>query len=192
MLNLKKEIRRQIIELRNSLSKNDVEGKSSLIAKQLKSLKQFGTSKHIMCYMDFRNEVMTAKFIKNCLDLGKRVSVPVIVKSGDGNKEMFASEIDSIEEGFELSSFGILEPVKDLQKAVEPGGLDFVVVPGLAFDREKYRLGYGAGFYDRFLPRLGSNCLKVGIAFDLQIVDKVPTEEHDFALDLIITESQIF
>jgi 5-formyltetrahydrofolate cyclo-ligase len=86
---------------------------------------------------------------------------------------------------FVVSGFGVAEPTGT---AVEPTSIDVVVVPGLAFDRRGRRLGYGRGYYDRFLTSLAPHAVTIGVAFDLQVVDEVPHESHDVALDLVITE----
>ncbi|WP_334302803.1 5-formyltetrahydrofolate cyclo-ligase [Romboutsia hominis] len=83
------------------------------------------------------------------------------------------------------------EPKPECSPEVEVKDIDVVIVPAVAYDKDCYRLGYGGGFYDRFIERLREDAITVGIAFDLQIFDSVPKEDHDAQLDYIITESQI-
>lgn len=86
------------------------------------------------------------------------------------------------------SSLGILEPVRDENKVIPISELDLVVVPGLAFDKGGNRLGRGAGYYDRFLAKLPGRTLKVGLAFDFQVLNYVPAVDgQDVALDLVIS-----
>ena len=92
-------------------------------------------------------------------------------------------------------AFGIPEPTAELRSRTERVGrrrdLEVVVVPGLAFDRAGRRLGQGKGYYDRLLSDVSDNCLIVGLAFDVQMVERVPAEAHDVALDVIVTESDV-
>jgi 5-formyltetrahydrofolate cyclo-ligase len=86
--------------------------------------------------------------------------------------------------------FGILEPRKESARIFNPEEIDLVIVPGVAFDEHRNRIGFGAGFYDRFLESVRPSCAKIGIAFEFQIYDEVPVEEHDIPLDLVITEKR--
>ncbi|MCR4434767.1 MAG: 5-formyltetrahydrofolate cyclo-ligase [Clostridiales bacterium] len=191
MENLKKELRNKILAARNQLTKDELKAKSDKIFEKLKSLDEFKRSKWILCFVDFRNEVMTHGFIEQCLKTGKKIAVPVIVDIGDRKKDMIASEIHDIGSDLEPGFSGIEEPKKDRISRVDPRGIDLVVVPGLAFDGLKNRLGYGAGYYDRYLARVRPDCSKIAVAFDLQIVDSVPVQEYDLPMDKIITESRI-
>lgn len=191
MIEQKKKVRKIIIDKRSFLSEEEVKLNSQNIIEKILSLKEFKKSFSIMCYIDFKKEVETREFIRICLDKKKRVSVPVIVSADNGLKMMIASEITSIEDDLEQNKFGIFEPKKEIIKEVKPDEIDLIIVPGLAFDVFKNRLGYGGGFYDRFLENTGLDCLKVGIAYDFQIIDKVPVEEYDKKMNNIITENRI-
>jgi 5-formyltetrahydrofolate cyclo-ligase len=98
---------------------------------------------------------------------------------------MIPTLIDSVQELVQ-GPYGIPGPHLDKTKAVHLDRVDAVIVPGLAFDKANNRLGRGAGYYDRFLPGLPKTSAKIGIAFDFQIVDRLPKEEHDVPLDIII------
>lgn len=91
---------------------------------------------------------------------------------------------------FVPGAFGILEPPAGAPR-VEPGNIDAVLMPGLAFDREGFRLGYGGGYYDTLLPTLRPDCIRIGVCFELQVVDAVPREPHDLPVDLIATASGV-
>jgi len=117
--------------------------------------------------------------------LGKRLCLPQVIDKKEGLMEpieMPAPWYDNVAPGY----FGILEPTKG--STVDPCLIDIVLLPGVAFDQECYRLGYGGGFYDRFLPRLSPNAIKIGIAFGMQMVDRVPRDPHDIPLDGVCTE----
>ena len=85
------------------------------------------------------------------------------------------------------ASYGILEPVKIIEKS--PNKIDLIIVPGIGFDKRGNRLGHGKGYYDKLLRKLKT--IKIGLAFELQIVDQIPTDENDVPVDLIITEERI-
>lgn len=91
----------------------------------------------------------------------------------------------------EKGVLGLLEPKKECKRLLNPEDIDLIVVPGIAFDILKNRIGYGAGYYDRFLKTTREDCLKVGVAFELQILDKINTQEHDVPLNAIITEKRV-
>ena len=185
----KNTLRQRILELRSNLSEQEINDKSQKIIKTLATFPEFSNSKLIMCYVDFRNEVVTKGFITDCLKEGRRVAVPFIFKK-DGSKEMLASEIFNIDD-LRQGAFGLLEPSINSMIEVDPKELELIIVPGVVFDYSKNRIGYGAGYYDRFLKKVNKNCYKVGVAFDIQFVNEVLAEEHDIKLDAIITESTV-
>jgi 5-formyltetrahydrofolate cyclo-ligase len=108
------------------------------------------------------------------------------IKKGYG---LLAIEIKSLDE-LSPGTFGILEPAGE--KGISPEEIDLVVVPGVAFDKRGNRMGYGAGYYDSFLPKLRPEVKKVAVAFEIQVTDSLPAEEHDVKMDLIITENTIY
>ncbi len=185
---LKKILRDTVLNKRNALEKEEVSNKSTVIINKVFSLSQYNNADLIFCYIDFRNEVETKEFINTCLKAGKRVAVPLIT-SLDGIKAMHACEITSAADDLKTGYYGILEPVKD--RPVPVDSIDLAIIPGVAFDKSLNRLGFGKGFYDRFLPKLKKRCLKVGIAFEIQIADAVPTSEYDVKLDVLITEERV-
>ena len=136
-----------------------------------------------MCFASFGSEVDTAPLVRWCLDQGKRVALPRIV----GKRHMEAFWVTDPAADLESGSYGIREPRAGLPQA-SPEAIDLVVVPGSAFDRSGDRMGYGGGFYDTFLPRLQPRTPRVAVAFELQLVDDVPEEDHDLRIDVLVTE----
>lgn len=187
---LKKELREKILDIRSKLTHSELQEKSAVIFEKLKNLEEFKKSRFIMCFVDFKNEVITHGFIEECLKSGKRVAVPIIASAADKTKIMEASEVLDIGEDLEKGYFGIESPKKDRVRIIDPKELDFIVVPGNVFDPLKNRIGYGAGFYDCFFGRVRPDCSKVAVAFDLQIVEQVPHNEQDVPVDKIITENR--
>ncbi|MCX7658787.1 MAG: 5-formyltetrahydrofolate cyclo-ligase, partial [Oscillospiraceae bacterium] len=122
---------------------------------------------------------------------GKRIAVPLVESAAGYQKMISPCEIKDVEAELAKGCYGILEPVKELARRVPPENLDMVIVPGVAFDLKKNRIGYGGGYYDRFLKKMRFNCLKVGIAFEFQIVPEIPASENDVPVDIIVTEKRI-
>lgn len=185
----KKELRKDLLNQRNFLSTEELEDKSNLILDKLLSLEEFKEAKVIMAYVDFRNEVKTSSLIRHCLKAGKRIVVPI---TDIPNKALILSEILEFPQDLCEGTWGILEPCPDKIRLVDPLELDLVVVPGVGFSPKGDRLGYGGGFYDRFLPRTKKETSFVAIAFELQIKDNVFPGVYDCPMNFLITEERVF
>jgi 5-formyltetrahydrofolate cyclo-ligase len=182
------EIRHMMKNKRNGLTKKIVESKSMEIFNRLINLDMFEMSNEIMCYVDFKNEVETRKLIEYCLKIGKKIAVPKT--DNDGTVVMKAFYVYDLR-GLVKGKLGILEPEFNVDNYCQPDIFDMVIAPALALDTEKNRLGYGAGFYDRYLKDVRSDCVKLGLVYDFQIVDKIDTKDHDVKMDFIISENRI-
>ena len=184
---MKQKLKDGIFRKRKSLSKNEVEGKSAAIREKLFSLNEFKGAKNILFYVSFNNEVDTINIIKDLfIKKEKNVLVPYV----DKDKLIQISKINSFGE-LEPKTFGILEPREDKIKKFDAKKLDLVIVPGVVFDENGHRIGYGYGYYDRFLQKLSNNTVKIGLAFELQLIEKIPKEGHDIPVDFVITEKRI-
>jgi len=184
-------VRKKVLELRNLLSGEEVEEYSSRIINTLISTEEYKASSFIMCYMDYRNEVAASKLVEISISMGKRAAVPLVENTDGTGKEISACEVGNITSEMAKGAYGILEPKKDTARRVSPELIDLVVVPGVAFDSKRNRIGHGAGYYDRFLKKLRSDCTKVGVAFEIQLAESLPSEVHDVKMDMIITERRI-
>ncbi len=191
-MDTKRDCRKNFIEMRNQLSHEAICQKSAEIFYKIHTLKEYTDADVVMAYMSFGNEVMTRPFIERCFRYGKRVALPRVMSFGEKSRSLAVFEIKSINEDLVPGFKGILEPDASVLEMLEPGTVDLAVIPGVAFDEQCNRMGYGAGYYDRFLPKLRSGCLKVGVAFDIQLAEQIPTDEFDIKLDMVITESRIF
>lgn len=180
----KEQMRKRMKELRERLSKRDVRERSQRVRENLLSLPEFFRAETVHTYVSSKNnEVDTHDVIRLLLKQKKRVVVPI---ADTGTKQMRHGEIFSLSE-LVPGSYGILEP--KMYRPVSPRVLEVVVVPALAVDQKGNRLGFGAGFYDRFLRDLGIP--SVALAYDFQVVDDVPSEETDVPVSFIVTESSI-
>jgi 5-formyltetrahydrofolate cyclo-ligase len=181
---MKKKLKSEIISKRELLPREELLRKSAEIKKKLFSLKEFINSQTIMFYTSIKSEVYTHDMITEAL-ISKKVAIPVVDKVKD---EISPSEIKDFSE-LSQGTFGILEPKKDFIRKILPEEIDLVIVPGIAFDIKGHRIGYGKGYYDRLLKK--TKAVKIGFAFELQIIDEVPKEAHDVPMDKIITEKRI-
>jgi 5-formyltetrahydrofolate cyclo-ligase len=150
---------------------------------RLMELPAFMKARAVLLFYSFGSEIPTAGIIQRSLDGGKRVFLPLL-ESGT----MAAAELKP-GDSLAVTAYGPKEPSDRI--AVDPGEVDLVVAPGLGFDHEGYRLGYGGGHYDRYLSTLPPLTPRVGIAFQQQIVDELPHGTGDERLDLIVTEREV-
>lgn len=182
--NQKEELRNRFLDARTKLSDQAVREKSQSITEKLIKVKQFKEANVIHCYVSIKKnkEVDTRKFIKLCFQLGINVVAPKIM--GEGLLKHY--EINSLQE-LQENKLGVPEPMSG--KEVSFDEIDLVVVPMVAGDRKKNRLGYGAGYYDRFLEKCTAP--SIGILYTNQLYEGIlPIEEFDIPLDILITESE--
>ena len=139
--------------------------------------------------MSYRNEVSTDEFVRRCLRQGKRVAIPKVRTVPALALELY--EIKNVDNDVLPGYKGILEPNESVLERLNPRDIDMAVIPGVAFDYDRHRIGYGAGFYDRLLVQLRPDCLKVGLAYEMQLTEQFMPEEHDIAVDMVITEGSI-
>lgn len=181
----KQECRRQTLLKRDALLKDIVEKNSDLICKSLQSL---GKYQHVMTYLATGNESNIDQYIDYLIKEGVSVYVPVCTGKGI----MEASLLQNPESDLEIGTFGIRAPKKEAYHFVDPDILDLVIVPGVGFDKNGNRLGFGGGFYDRYLPRTRKDCKKIAVCHDMQILENAFPEVHDFPMDAVVTETQIY
>ncbi|CAH2214968.1 5-formyltetrahydrofolate cyclo-ligase [Tepidibacter aestuarii] len=185
---MKKEFRKKVISERKKQNQDIINSNSELIFQNLLKLSEIKEAKNIMAYLDFNNEVKTDNIVNYFLSKNQKVVVPITILD---EKKLLLSEIKDIETDVSIGTYGIREPKSGFIRPVEAKELDIVIVPAVAYDINGYRLGYGGGYYDRFLESIRDDCLTIGIAFEIQLFDKIPKEDHDAQLDYIITEKRI-
>ncbi len=181
----KNELRKKILNIRNNMSREDVINKSSSIMNKLTDMDEYKNSNTVFIYMSFRNEVATVELIERMLSENKHVVIPY---TDTKNTVLIPSELKSMEEDLALSPFGYYEPVYEKLRTVEPERFDLIIVPGVVFDRQLNRIGFGKGYYDRILCRKRKGVKAIAVAYDFQVLEKIPAEAHDIKMDMIITE----
>lgn len=178
----KKEIRKMVNERRKALLPEEERENSRKIYEYLISLPEYHQASCVYCYVDYNHEVQTWQIMEKAMADGKKVAAPRV----DGKAMDFyyiTSKVD-LESGY----FGIMEPKVGLPMALGKDAL--FVMPGVAFDREHHRVGYGGGFYDRYLERM-PELKKVAVAYECQMFDEVPYEIFDIRPTILITEAGI-
>jgi 5-formyltetrahydrofolate cyclo-ligase len=182
----KRALRKRVLAARGALPEAARAAASSAIAERFGRRSDFRAARAILVTLPFRNEWDSRLLVRAALDAGKTVAVPR-VDSATRMLELYA--ITDPDRDAVSSPQGIPEPAPHC-RPVSRDAIDFVVIPGIAFDREGRRLGYGGGFYDRLLPLLSRSAPLVAGAFDLQIVPQVPVGPNDIGIDAIVTESR--
>jgi len=142
----------------------------------------------VMTYLSFNAEVETFPLARRMFALGKSVAIPYIHQ---GAINLIPAAISNLDHDLQMGPMGILEPRPDRLHPLDPKVIDVHVVPGIVFDEMGFRIGYGKGYYDRFLLLRSPHSLVVGAAFDIQICERVPQELWDIPMDFLVTESQL-
>ena len=184
-LQIKKDkIRKEILAKRNILSDKDINKKSDSIIKNLASYIE--NVQNIMIFMDMKTEVKITKL----LELYPKKNFFISKITNSKNREMKINKYNKNE--LILHKFGYYESSSN--DFYDEEILDVVIVPALAFDSKKNRIGFGGGYYDTFLEKVrkkNNKVLFIGICYDFQIIDSVPTEKHDITLDFVVSESKV-
>lgn len=180
----KEKIRKEILARLRKQKEEDRLTKSLLILKKLFALPEFKQAKTILFYASFDGEVETLEMMKQSLTLGKKIALPSIHTK---HKEITPTYVHDLQEDLVLGSYGIKESRHTGRYTVNCDEIDISIVPGVAFDADNYRLGRGAGYYDRFLTRLSKEIPAIGLAFDFQLVTRLPRQEHDIPMTRVVS-----
>jgi 5-formyltetrahydrofolate cyclo-ligase len=184
----KAEVRRTLADARRQLPPSERRERSRRISAACEGIAGFSTVDVVCSYVSFREEVETTELITELLDAGRRIAVPVHLH-GRTQSLVFA-EIHSIAELIP-NHFGILQPPREAARFLPTSSIPLFLVPGLAFDTAGRRLGYGLGFYDRAFAAAAPDAIKIGLAFDLQVIESVPADAHDVPMDFVVTEDRV-
>lgn len=181
------QLRKRILAARDGLSPEFRAAASLAITERLWNMEPVKQARTLFTYVNFRSEPDTTALIQRSLAAGKRVAVPYTVVGS----HLLACRIK--EPALELlpGYCSIPEPDPAVSQPIAAGSIDLVLLPGSVFDRQGGRLGYGGGYYDRFLATDAPQALRIGIAFEKQVVGELPLLPHDIPLQLLVTEERL-
>jgi 5-formyltetrahydrofolate cyclo-ligase len=180
----KQAIRERIRSLRRGFDSVWIEQTSPLIAEKVLALPQFESARVVSCFLSLPHEVQTEDLIEMCWQLGKRVCVPALEKTSHDY------ELAWLESGEETVLGPDHIPQAKIIRRVQPKEVNLMIVPALAFDRRGNRLGHGYGHYDRLMAKCPG--YKIGLAFEIQMVDEVPVSAQDVSVDIVVTEQNLY
>jgi 5-formyltetrahydrofolate cyclo-ligase len=179
-------LRARVLAARDALPADIRASASAAIAARIQAREDFLAARCLLVTLPFHNEWDTTALVRAALEAGKTIAVPRVDKDA---RMLELHQITDLARDVGLGYRSIPEPLPDCPR-IARDEIDFVVVPGVAFDCEGRRLGYGGGYYDRLLPLLSPRAPRVAGAFDVQIVDRVPVGPNDIAIDGVVTESR--
>ncbi len=191
MMNKNNKLRKQVLARRDAQAPVLQHDKSLRIGRTLLDLPLLNNCTTLLIYVAFRSEVQTLPIITTLLESGKTVAVPLTLVR---EKRLRSIIIKDPKKDLSPGYCGIPEPKTSPihNKTIDPTVIDLVIVPGSVFDRQGGRLGYGGGYYDRFLAMRAPQATRIALAYELQIVDKIHLEPHDQTMDMIITENSVY
>ncbi|MBO5952982.1 MAG: 5-formyltetrahydrofolate cyclo-ligase [Oscillospiraceae bacterium] len=173
----KKELRRQIRQRKRAMTEEQIVQKSRRLGELFAASQLYRQAKTVYGYLPYNQEVRTVPMLEQAILDGKRVAVPKVY--GEQMRFIYITDISQVEKGYA----GILEPVADEPVADDPHAL--VLMPGLAFDTQGHRIGYGGGFYDKFLEQEPDHPT-LALCYDFQILPQLETEAHDIPVDCVL------
>jgi len=184
---MKRELRRMALDRRRSMTAEQVARSSRAVWERIERTDQFAAAVRIAFYVSSKdNEVDTLDAIDRCIERGVEVLVPVVDR---GQQAMAWSRIRS-RDVLEPATFGILEPPPEVREPADPRYAAVAIVPGIAFDDACRRIGYGGGYYDRFIAEFTG--LTIAPAYQIQIVPRIYPEPHDLTVDRVVTETAVY
>lgn len=188
MLEEKQSLRRNILKKRDEMSVEEQLDNSHAIMEKTVAHYEFLQAEEILAYVNYKSEVNTKGIIEYAFMLGKQVYCPKVLD--DGEMEFFRIfSIEDLKEGYK----GIFEPENIQERQWKPSDkIPLLLMPGAVFDRQGHRIGYGKGFYDRFIEKTGEfPGTRAALAYGMQVMEEIPFEEHDKKAAMIITEQEI-
>ena len=183
----KRDIRKRIQNKRNSLPIWDRKKRSKIIAEKFFGTAYYNNSNNILIFYPFRSEIDVTIIIRQALENKKNIILPRI-----HDQELKLFYVENLKKQLERGAYGIMEPIIGLCRPAKISDIDLVVVPGISFDKNLNRLGYGGGYYDKLLLHIPEGVKKIALCFDIQVVDSIPVSEHDIKVDILITDTKIY
>ncbi len=182
-------LRKEVLSTRDGL---DPHLRGRLSRRVCNNLFEIDAYRHSVCpmlYVSFRSEVETHALIKERIGRGQKVAVPL---TDMAHRQLRSYLIADFYKDLAPGAYGILEPLVESCVPVDPAEIDVIIVPGSVFDTGCGRYGYGGGYYDRFLSESAPQAVRIALAFQLQMRDKIQLLPHDQRMDYVVTEERIY
>ena len=181
----KRTIRKEVLKRRDAITATDKKAKDDLIKNNLLTLPEFDKARVILFYASYKSEVDTFDLMRYCFTNSKKIALP---KVDPLSSELVIYKINDLSE-LSLGYQNIPEPNVSEERIMNVSDIDLIIVPGVAFDDQCNRLGYGNGFYDKMLNEKSSPA--VALSYEEQIMDSLPVQSHDIKMDIIVTDARI-
>lgn len=178
----KQQLRTTLLHQLKTQKEEERRRRSRVIHRKVYRLAAFRTAQVVCCYVSLPYEVETWQLIERMLETGKRVVVPRVTHRG-----LQLSEVSNLRCDVAPGAFGVWEPTMASLRPVDPKDVELMLVPGVAFDRRGHRLGHGQGYFDRLLARLPKTTPTIGVCFEFQLLDDLPTHPHDRPVQKILS-----
>ena len=185
---LKARLRSEFLKRRNEIPEDRRCSLSNRIVQQVLARGEVARARHVMCYVAVRGEVNTEELIRRCLAEKKRVSVPLCDRSSG---VINAAEISDFDCDLVPGTYGIPEPCLSRARVVDIAEVDLFIVPGVGFDLCGVRLGWGKGYYDAFLAGAEAGAMKIGLAYEEQLLPQIACSRSDVLVEMIVTEDRV-
>lgn len=182
----KDSLRKEFLQIRESMKKAQITNLNVKLYNNLKQIIDFKNIKRISTYMATDNEVQTDLLIKDAFEQDITIIIPVLKP----NHQLCFTEINQFTT-FYHNKLGILEPTKNCINYTSGINVDLVIVPGIVWNHSGHRIGYGFGYYDKYINLLNKNINTVGLSYEFQIFDNIPIEKYDMPVNKLVTENQI-
>lgn len=179
-------IRREVLRRRNSITKEEKKTKDEFIRNTVIGLPEFVNARTVLLYASYKSEVDTFELMKYCFSNAKIVTLPKVDPLSSELEIYEIKDLSELASGYQ----NIPEPnVPENRRVMQVSDIDLIIVPGVAFDDQCNRLGYGKGFYDKMLSEKSSPA--IALSYEEQIVNSVPAQPHDIKMDIIVTDKRI-
>ena len=184
ILTRKAQMRKLIREKRRELSSSERERSAAAVAEALLSLDALRRAKYVLAYMPMKYELDILPAVEKLRELGIKPVFPLCIENG--GLRLF---LPAQENGFKVGAYGILEPNEETAQEIGAQELDAILLPAIGFDRNGHRLGQGGGYYDRLLAK--TDCLRIAVGFNCQLMESIPVEDTDQRVDIVVTPDEI-
>lgn len=183
----KQDLRATYTTLRKKMTPEEKAEKDTAIFRNVLHMPLYTTASMVLCYVSMEEEIDSHGFINRCLADGKCVGVPYCIPGG---REMDFYQIHSLDE-LEVRTYGVLEPIAETSKKLSDYSDSICILPGLSFDEHGYRIGYGGGYYDRFLSQKYDGKAKIGVCYNYALRPNLLHGRYDIPADYVVTEQRV-